>query len=90
MEENGVTYVKFYNQRNDITIEIPVLGINNEFLNVEERRAAYDRLADYLAEEAISDFVISEAYKKPFKKSVEYYYSHDLESEEDEKYQYLK
>lgn len=64
MGNNDITYVEFYNQETDATVKLPVHGIKNDFLNVNERVGAYDKLEKYLKDDAISGFVILYAYKK--------------------------
>lgn len=64
MENNNITYVEFYNEETDVTVKLPVHGIKNDFLNVNERVGAYDELEKYLKDDAISGFVILYAYKK--------------------------
>lgn len=64
MENNNITYVEFYNEETDVTVKLPVHGIKNDFLNVNERVGAYDELKKYLKDDAISGFVILYAYKK--------------------------
>lgn len=69
MENNNITYVEFYNEETDVTVKLPVHGIKNDFLNVNERVGAYDELEKYLKDDAISGFVILYAYKKETDKS---------------------
>jgi len=64
VENNNITYVEFYNEETDVTVKLPVHGIKNDFLNVNERVGAYDELEKYLKDDAISGFVILYAYKK--------------------------
>lgn len=64
MENNNITYVEFYNEETDVTVKLPVHGIKNDFLNVNERVGAYDELEKYLKDDAISGFAILYAYKK--------------------------
>ena len=64
MENNNITYVEFYNEETDVTVKLPVHGIKNDFLNVNERVGAYDELEKYLKDDAISGFVILYAYNK--------------------------
>lgn len=64
MGNNDITYVEFYNQETDATVKLPVHGIKNDFLNVDERIKAYDELGKYLKDDVMSGFVILYAYKK--------------------------
>lgn len=72
MSNNDITYVEFYNEKDDVSISVPVTGIRNELLDTDERIAAYDVLSHFLTDDAISNFVIFRTSKKSYKDTIEY------------------
>ena len=59
------TYVRFYNEKEDVYITIQMMyGEDNECLTVGQRCLAYDKLAEYVSDEFIHDTVISDYFRK--------------------------
>lgn len=65
IKKREITYVRFYNEKEYIYITVPmVYEENNEYLNVEQRCTAYDKLSEYVSDEFIHDTVISNYFRK--------------------------
>lgn len=65
IKKREITYVRFYNEKEHIYIMVPmVYEENNEYLNVEQRCTAYDKLSEYVSDEFIHDTVISNYFRK--------------------------
>lgn len=65
IKKREITYVRFYNEKEHIYITVPIVyEENNEYLNVEQRCTAYDKLSEYVSDEFIYDTVISDYFRK--------------------------
>lgn len=55
MNNNDVTYVEFYSEKDNVTICLPVLGIKNDSddLNNNECMASYEALSHFITDNVI-------------------------------------
>lgn len=62
---NNITWVEFYNEKENVFIKIPMeYDSDEEVLSVEQRCLAYDELAAYVSEDFIHDTVIHAYWKE--------------------------
>lgn len=61
---NNITWVEFYNEKENVFIKIPMeYDSDEEVLSVEQRILAYDKLAEYVSDDFIHDTVIHDYWK---------------------------
>ncbi|HAU86555.1 MAG TPA: hypothetical protein DCW90_14005 [Lachnospiraceae bacterium] len=64
-KKRETTYVRFHNEKEHVYITVPmVYEEDNEYLTVEQRCKAYDKLTEYVSDEFIHDTVISDCFRK--------------------------